>query len=41
VVVLHTLWDATDAWYGYLVIGFTSLALLLRQTHRNVLIGRD
>jgi protease PrsW len=38
VVVLHTLWDATGAWYGYLIIGFVSLALLLRQTHRNVLI---
>ncbi|MBV8542969.1 MAG: PrsW family intramembrane metalloprotease [Pseudonocardiales bacterium] len=37
VVVLHALWDATDSWYGYLVIGFVSLALLLRQTHRNVL----
>ncbi|MBV8996172.1 MAG: PrsW family intramembrane metalloprotease [Pseudonocardiales bacterium] len=37
VVVLHTLWDATNAWYGYLVIGFISLTLLLRQTHRNVL----
>ena len=37
VVILHTLWDATNAWYGYLVIGFVSLALLLRQTHRNVL----
>lgn len=37
VVVLHTLWDATNSWYGYLVIGFISLTLLLRQTHRNVL----
>ena len=37
VVVLHTLWDSTNAWYGYLVIGFISLALLLRQTHRNLL----
>lgn len=37
VVVLHALWDATNAWYGYLIIGFISLALLLRQTHRNVL----
>ncbi len=37
VVVLHALWDATNAWYGYLLIGFISLALLLRQTHRNVL----
>jgi RsiW-degrading membrane proteinase PrsW (M82 family) len=37
VVVLHTLWDTTNAWYGYLVIGFISLTLLLRQTHRNVL----
>jgi RsiW-degrading membrane proteinase PrsW (M82 family) len=39
VVVLHTLWDATGAWYGYLVIGSISLALLLRQTHRNVLLA--
>ena len=39
VVILHTLWDATNAWYGYLVIGFVSLALLLRQTHRNVLVA--
>ena len=37
VVVLHALWDATNAWYGYLIIGFISLALLLRETHRNVL----
>lgn len=38
VVALHALWDATDTWYGYLIIGFISLALLLRQTHRNVLV---
>jgi RsiW-degrading membrane proteinase PrsW (M82 family) len=37
VVVLHAFWDVTNAWYGYLIIGFISLALLLRQTHRNVL----
>jgi protease PrsW len=37
VVVLHAIWDATNVWYGYLIIGFISLALLLRQTHRNVL----
>jgi RsiW-degrading membrane proteinase PrsW (M82 family) len=37
VVVLHALWDATSDWYGYLIIGFVSLALLLRQTHRTVL----
>jgi RsiW-degrading membrane proteinase PrsW (M82 family) len=37
VVILHALWDATNAWYGYLIIGFVSLAMLLRQTHRNVL----
>jgi RsiW-degrading membrane proteinase PrsW (M82 family) len=37
VVVLHAAWDATTAWYGYLIIGLISLALLLRQTHRNVL----
>ncbi|MBV9161178.1 MAG: PrsW family intramembrane metalloprotease [Pseudonocardiales bacterium] len=37
VVVLHAIWDATNAWYGYLIIGFISLALLLRQTHRHVL----
>jgi RsiW-degrading membrane proteinase PrsW (M82 family) len=37
VVVLHTLWDSTNAWYGYLIIGSISLALLLRQTHRNLL----
>lgn len=37
VVVLHTLWDAAGVWYGYLIIGFVSLALLLRHTHRTVL----
>ncbi len=37
---LHAAWDATNAWYGYLIIGFISLALLLRQTHRNVLTTR-
>jgi RsiW-degrading membrane proteinase PrsW (M82 family) len=37
VVALHAAWDATDAWYGYLIIGLLSLALLLRQIHRNVL----
>lgn len=37
VVVLHTFWDAAGIWYGYLIIGFISLALLLRQTHRTVL----
>lgn len=37
VVVLHAIWDATTAWYGYLIIGFISLAMLLRQTHRDVL----
>lgn len=35
---LHAAWDATHAWYGYLVIGLVSLALLLHQTHRTVLI---
>lgn len=37
VVILHAIWDATSGWYGYLIIGFISLAMLLRQTHRDVL----
>ena len=37
VVIFHTIWDAVGIWYGYLIIGFISLALLLRQTHRTVL----
>jgi protease PrsW len=37
VVILHTFWDAVGIWFGYLIIGFISLALLLRQTHRTVL----
>jgi RsiW-degrading membrane proteinase PrsW (M82 family) len=37
VVVLHTLWVASNSWYGYLIIGIISLALLLRQVRRNVL----
>ncbi len=37
VVVLHTLWVAGNSWYGYLIIGIISLALLLRQVHRNLL----
>ncbi|MGH3807242.1 MAG: PrsW family intramembrane metalloprotease [Pseudonocardiaceae bacterium] len=37
VVALHAAWDATNAWYGYLIIGSISLALLVYQTHRNVL----
>ena len=37
VVALHAIWDVTNAWYVYLIIGFISLALLLRQIHRNVL----
>jgi RsiW-degrading membrane proteinase PrsW (M82 family) len=37
VAALHAIWDVTNAWYVYLIIGFISLALLLRQIHRNVL----
>jgi RsiW-degrading membrane proteinase PrsW (M82 family) len=37
VIIFHAVWDATNVWYGYLIIGFISLALLLRQMHRNVL----
>lgn len=37
VVALHTLWAATTAWYGYLIVGIISLALLVGQTHRSVL----
>jgi RsiW-degrading membrane proteinase PrsW (M82 family) len=36
-VVLHTLWVAGNAWYGYLAIGIISFALLLRQLHRTVM----
>src|SRR5581483_3312830 len=37
VVIFHTFWDSVGIWFGYLIIGFISLALLLRQTHRTVL----
>lgn len=37
VVLLHALWVVGNAWYGYLVIGVISFALLLRQIHRTVL----
>src|SRR5262249_49969992 len=37
VVVLHTLWDATNAGYGFLIIGMASFALLLHRIHRTVL----
>lgn len=37
VVALHTLWAASTAWYSYLIVGVTSFALLLVQTHRSVL----
>ncbi|MFN2536198.1 MAG: PrsW family intramembrane metalloprotease [Pseudonocardiaceae bacterium] len=37
VVVLHALWDAIHTWYAYLIIASISFALLLHQTHRNVL----
>ena len=37
VVVLHILWVATTAWYGYLIVGIISFALLMVQTHRSVL----
>lgn len=37
VVVLHALWVAGNVWYGYLIIGIISFALLLRQIHRTVL----
>lgn len=36
-VVLHSLWDAIHSWPAYLIIGGLSFALLLHQTHRNVL----
>jgi RsiW-degrading membrane proteinase PrsW (M82 family) len=36
VVVLHAAWDGIGAWWGYLVVGLISLALLLRATHRLV-----
>jgi RsiW-degrading membrane proteinase PrsW (M82 family) len=39
VVVLHALWVAGNSWYGYLIIGMISFALLLRQVHHNVLSG--
>jgi RsiW-degrading membrane proteinase PrsW (M82 family) len=37
VVALHTLWVAINAWYGYLIVGIVSFALLVGQTHRSVL----
>jgi protease PrsW len=37
VVFLHALWDTIHAWHSYLIIGAVSFALLLHQTHRNVL----
>lgn len=37
VVILHTAWDASASSYGYVIVGLISLALLIRQTHRNVL----
>ncbi len=37
VVLLHALWVVSNSWYGYLIIGIISFALLLRQVHRNVL----
>jgi RsiW-degrading membrane proteinase PrsW (M82 family) len=36
-VALHTLWAVTTTWYGYLIVGVISLALLVGQTHRSVL----
>jgi RsiW-degrading membrane proteinase PrsW (M82 family) len=41
VVALHAAWDATSTWYGYLILGLISLALLIRQIHRNVLITTE
>jgi RsiW-degrading membrane proteinase PrsW (M82 family) len=37
VVALHAAWDAVTTWYGYVIIGLISLALLVRQTHRSLL----
>ncbi len=37
VVALHTLWDATHAWFSYLLIGVFSAAALLGVLHRSVL----
>lgn len=37
VVALHATWDASKAWYGYLIVGAISFVLLLRQTRRNLL----
>jgi RsiW-degrading membrane proteinase PrsW (M82 family) len=37
VMALHILWSTATTWYSYLIIGAISLALLLRQAHRNVL----
>jgi RsiW-degrading membrane proteinase PrsW (M82 family) len=37
VVVLHILWITTIAWYGHLIVGIISFALLISQIHRSVL----
>jgi protease PrsW len=37
VVVLHILWIVTTGWYGYVIVGIISFALLLGQIHRSVL----
>jgi RsiW-degrading membrane proteinase PrsW (M82 family) len=37
VVALHTIWDSSSSWYGYVGVGVVSLVLLIRQTHRDVL----
>jgi protease PrsW len=39
VVILHAIWDAGTGWPTYVIVGGISLALLIRQAHRDVLIG--
>jgi RsiW-degrading membrane proteinase PrsW (M82 family) len=39
VVILHTAWDSIGTWYGYVIVGLISIVLLLRETHRNVLLS--
>ena len=36
VVVLHAVWDTYPDWPTFVLVGAASLALLIRQTHRDV-----
>jgi RsiW-degrading membrane proteinase PrsW (M82 family) len=41
VVVLHAVWDAAASWVTYVIVGVVSLALLIRQAHRDLLVAAD